>query len=76
MTGSFLVPIVVPIVAVVVLAVWISLVFWADAHPGWKAHGAAPGSEVTGTRAALPAAEPGAEHGKELAPSLEERKAA
>jgi hypothetical protein len=76
MTGSFLVPIVVPIVAVVALAIWIGLVFWADAHPGWKAHGVAPGSEVTGARLTLPEAESAAYPGSELAPSLRDRKAA
>ena len=30
MTGSFLVPIIVPIVAVITLAAWLGMVFWAD----------------------------------------------
>jgi len=33
MTGSSLAPVVIPIVAVVVLAVWLTMVYWADAHP-------------------------------------------
>jgi hypothetical protein len=42
MTGSFLVPIVVPIVAFVTLVAWLRIVYWADAHPGWKAHFSPP----------------------------------
>lgn len=30
MTGSFLVPIIVPIVAIITLAAWLGMVFWAD----------------------------------------------
>jgi hypothetical protein len=41
MTGSFLVPIITPIVAVLGLACWMGMIFWADAHPGWKTHHAA-----------------------------------
>lgn len=37
MTGSFLVPIIVPIVAIITLAAWLGMVYWADANPGWKA---------------------------------------
>jgi hypothetical protein len=36
MTGSFLVLIVTPVVAIVALACWMGMLFWADAHPGWK----------------------------------------
>lgn len=49
MTGSFWVPIVVPIVAMITLATWFAAVFYADAHPRWKAHGTAPAAGVTGT---------------------------
>ena len=35
MTGSFLVPIIVPIVAFITLAAWLGMVYWADANPGW-----------------------------------------
>lgn len=76
MTGSILVSIIVPIVAVLALAAWLGMVFWADAHPGWKSHAAAPGPEVTGTGFPLPASESGAHPGSELAPSLQDRKAA
>jgi len=49
----------------------------ADVHPGWKAHAAAPGSEVTGIRLPLPVDESGVHQGSELAPSLrDDRKAA
>ena len=67
MTGSFLVPIIVPIVAVLALAFWLGLVYRANAHPGWKAHAEAPGSAVTG----LPprTGEPAGHQGGELAPS-------
>ncbi len=39
MTGSALVPVIVPIVAVIALGIWLTLVYWADAHPGYKRHG-------------------------------------
>ncbi len=76
MTGSFLVPIIVPIVAFFALAAWLGMVFWADAHPGWKAHAAASGHE--GTAAVVPpaAAASGADHGGALAPPVPGRKAA
>jgi len=35
-TGSSLIPIVVPIVAFVGMFTWLGLVFHADSHPGWK----------------------------------------
>ena len=72
MTGSFLVLIITPIVAVIALAFWLGMVFWADAHP--KARSAASGPEITGVSPPA-AAEPGEHHGGELAPSPE-RKAA
>jgi hypothetical protein len=31
-----LTPFIVPIVAVITLSAWLGLVYWADAHPGWK----------------------------------------
>ncbi len=53
MTGSFWAPIIIPIVAMIVLAAWLAMVYHADAHPGWKAHSAAasPGSTGTAVRA-------------------------
>jgi hypothetical protein len=35
MTGSSLAPIVIPIVAMVSLAAWITVIFYADRHPFW-----------------------------------------
>jgi hypothetical protein len=49
MTGSPEAAYVIPIVAVVVLFVWLFLVFWADSHPRWG-H-----SEVPGQASARPA---------------------
>jgi hypothetical protein len=44
MTGSSLVPVIVPIVAVLAMAVWLGLVFYAAAHPRWKRYDVLPGS--------------------------------
>jgi hypothetical protein len=76
MTGSFLVPIIVPIVAFIALATWLGMVFWAEAHPEWKARATAPGPEASAAMDASPAAEPEAGHGSELAPVPPARKAA
>jgi hypothetical protein len=38
MTGSNAVLIVVPIVMLAALGLWLGLVYWAGAHPEWKAH--------------------------------------
>ena len=72
MTGSFLVPTVTPIVAVIALACWLGMIFWADAHPRWKAHNVAPGSQFPGESPALASDLEGAEP----APSHQEPKAA
>jgi hypothetical protein len=76
MTGSFLVPIITPIVAIIALACWLGMIYWAEAHPGWKAHTAAPGPEITPTRFPPVAVESGDQHGGELAPLPGDRKAA
>jgi len=47
MTGSNLVAIVTPIVALVLLGGWLGLIYWADAHPGWKELRATRGPEIT-----------------------------
>jgi hypothetical protein len=51
MTGSPLVGVIVPVVGVIVLAAWLALVFYADAHPGHAARATAAergiGSETT-----------------------------
>jgi hypothetical protein len=52
MTGSFWAPIVIPVVVVIALAAWLVMVYYADAHPGWKAHGAASHPGSTGMTAA------------------------
>jgi len=44
MTGSSLVPVIVPIVAVLAMAAWLGLVFYAAAHPRWKRYDVLPGS--------------------------------
>lgn len=76
MTGSPLVPIIVPIVAFFALAAWLGMVFWVDAHPGWKARAAARVPEATGAETLQRAAEPGAHRGSELALSLRDKQAA
>jgi len=60
MTGSNLVAVIVPIVAVLAMGVWLGLVFYAAAHPRWKRYdvlaGSTPGAVSGGTGApALPA---------------------
>ena len=49
MTGSSLAPIIIPIVALIALSGWLAMVYYANAHPGWKAHHAAPKPVSTGT---------------------------
>jgi hypothetical protein len=72
MTGSFLVPIITPIVAVIALACWLGMIFWAEGHPGWKAHRAAQDSQSPGENPTLA----GETHGGGLAPPQQETKAA
>ena len=71
MTGSFLVPIITPIVAVVALACWMGMIFWADAHPGWKTHHIAQVTQFPGENPALA----GDLEGGELAPPQQEKAA-
>ena len=40
MTGSTLFLVLISVVVVIVLAAWIVLVFYADAHPAWRRPGA------------------------------------
>jgi predicted lipid-binding transport protein (Tim44 family) len=49
MTGSALAPIIIPIVALIALAAWLAMIFYAEAHPGHVRHGAASGSAATPT---------------------------
>jgi hypothetical protein len=65
MTGSSLVPIITPIVALIALACWLGLIYWADAHPGWKTSSAAPRPEITGTSISPAARGHGDHHGAE-----------
>lgn len=53
MTGSFLVPIITPIVAILALACWLGVVFWAEGHPGWKTRRAAQETQFPGESATL-----------------------
>jgi hypothetical protein len=76
MTGSFLVPIIVPIVAILALAAWLGLVYLAEAHPGWKVPAEAPGPEVAETEFPLATAESGAHQRSVPAPSQRDTKAA
>ena len=72
MTGSFLVPIITPIVAPITLASWLGMVYWADAHPRWQAPYAARGPETT--REDFPAvAESGDHPSMAVSPSQHER---
>lgn len=48
MTGSFLVPIITPIVAILAMAFWIGMIFWADAHPRWTTNHATQESQYPG----------------------------
>jgi hypothetical protein len=66
MTGSIQAQFIVPIVAVIVLAVWLTLVYLADAHPRWK-HSRALGPEST--RSAAEAAALSGHDEDEQAPS-------
>ena len=48
MAGSGLSLIVIPIVAMISLAVWLIMVYYGDSHPLWKADHPAPESENAG----------------------------
>ncbi len=48
MSGTHLSLIVMPIVIALALATWISLVYYATAHPRWKHHARPPRTEVAG----------------------------
>jgi len=72
MTGSLLVTITTPIAAFIAMACWLGMVFWAEGHPGWKAHHATQESQLPGESATLA----GDLGGGDLAPPPRERKAA
>lgn len=67
MTGSSLVPVIVPIVAVLAMAVWLGLVFYAAAHPRWKRYDVLPGS-ATGADSGSPGAPARAGQARPAAP--------
>jgi hypothetical protein len=48
MTGSSLAPFIIPIVAMICLAVLLIAVYYADSHPEWKSAGQEPGHRVVG----------------------------
>ena len=72
MTGSFLVAIITPIVALIALAFWLGMVFWAEGHPGWKTRYAAQESQFPGESTTLA----GDLRGAEPATPPQEKKAA
>jgi len=72
MTGSFLVPIITPIVAAIALACWLGMVYWAEGHPSWKTHHAAHESQFPGESLDLA----GDLHRDQLARPQQETKAA
>jgi hypothetical protein len=74
MPGSFLVPIITPIVALIAMGTWLGIVYWADAHPGWKSR-APHGPELTDAGFGPRAAEPGEAQGGELAPPSDSKAA-
>jgi hypothetical protein len=67
-----MVPIITPIVAVIALACWLGMIFWAEGHPGWKAHHPAHESQFPSEGLTLA----GDLHSDEPAPPRQETKAA
>ncbi len=76
MIGSYLVNIVVPIVAFAAMAAWLSMVFWADAHPQWKSPAAVSGPKLTAAGNPPAAGQPGARQGSEIAAPARHKTAA
>jgi len=67
MTGSALVPIFIPVV-VVALAAWLALVYYADAHPGYRTRKTAGESDAVHADTAHEAVRPdgkASQHGDE-----------
>jgi hypothetical protein len=69
MTGSILVAIITPLVALPALGLWLIMIFWADAHPTWKTRIAPEGPELTAAGFIPAQPEPGELEGSEPAPS-------
>lgn len=81
MTGSTLAPFVIAPLAFVLLAAWVALVYWADAHPAHKEHpahklGRSAMPNPDDTRAREDAAAPAKHEGGAEAPSRPGRRAA
>ena len=73
MTGSIVVAIVTPLVALPALGIWLILIFWADAHPGWKTRLAQEGPELTAAGFVPAQPEPGEMEGSEPVPAPDRR---
>jgi hypothetical protein len=48
MSGSTTAVVVIPIVVVIVLAIWLAMVFYADSHPRWGTSGTTSGRRSSG----------------------------
>jgi hypothetical protein len=64
MTGSTLAPFVIAPLAFVLLAAWVALVYWADAHPAHEEHPAHKGRGAMPSPDAARAREDAAAHGE------------
>jgi hypothetical protein len=69
MTGSILVAIITPLVALPALGGWLIMTFWADAHPEWKSRTAPEEPELTAAGFIPAGAEPAELAGSESAPA-------
>lgn len=76
MTGSSLAPIIIPIMVIFGGALWLGLVFWADAHPGWQARTRAAGQTASGAGPEPKAAIPAGQGGGQAAPARKDKAAA
>jgi hypothetical protein len=56
MTGSSLAPYIIPIVAMICLAFFLGIVYYADSHPEWKRSGQEPGYTTAGQASSPPVA--------------------
>jgi len=48
MSGSSVAPFIIPIVAMICLAFFLGIVYYADSHPEWKNPGREPGHPIVG----------------------------
>jgi hypothetical protein len=72
MTGSIVVAIVTPLVALSALGIWLIMIFWADAHPAWKTR-TPEGPELTAAGIIPAQPEPGELESSEPVPSLRQQ---